>query len=343
MAVTIKQIAAESGFSASTVSHAISGRKPGKRPLSNDTINKIKTIAESLGYRPNLLAAGLARNKTYAIGVLVALLRGDFYERILEGITEVVYPEFSPLLAVHNYDLARERREIDLFIGKRVDGVIAACSGTEDIAEAYGSLVSPYSTPLVLVDRGLKGLDCPVVRGDHELTAYLAAIELIKLGHKRIVYATAAARIESTQLFKDGYVKAMGEACLEPEIIHPEMAMWEKQTNQRVAAELVRRVRSGQEAPTAVICQVDWLAYDVLSECELHGLNVPGDLSVMGLQDCEPSALPAISLSAVHVSFETVGKKAAEMLLKLIHGKEPEEKTVLIEPKVVMRRTTRMI
>ncbi|OHB56301.1 MAG: hypothetical protein A2Y12_02605 [Planctomycetes bacterium GWF2_42_9] len=342
MAITIKLIAQKSGFSASTVSHAISGRNPGKRSLSPETINKIRAVAQEMGYRPNLLAAGLAQSKTYAIGVLVALLRGDFYERILEAITEVVWPEFSPLLAVHNYDLQRERREIDLFLGKRVDGVIAACSGREENIEAYQSIIKNYSMPLVFVDRGLNGVDCPVVRGDHEKTAFLAAHELQKLGHKRIIYATAGAKLESTELFKDGYRKAMGEAGLEPIVLHPDLAVWNKQINRQLAADVVDQVRRG-DGPTAVVCQVDWLAYDVLAQCELHGLKVPDDVSVMGLQDCEPSALPAISLSTIRVSFEDVGRQAASVLLKLINGEDIGRQTFMIEPSVIMRGTTRAI
>ena len=345
MAVTLKQIAEQAGVSPSTVSHAIRGINPGKRQLSPQTIIKIRNVAQKLGYRPNMLAAGLAQNKTFTVGVLVSTLRGDFYERILEGITEVVHPQFTPLLTVHNYDKLRERRELEVLIGKRVDGIIAACSGDVENSYIYRELGEVHRMPLVLVDRGLKDINCPVVRSDHFKSTYIAVKELFGLGHRQIVFAAAGRDMDSTQIFKDGFTAAIREVGCESEsgIFAKKTNSWTRGEMKQFASEIIDHVLGLAQRPTALILQADWLAYDVLAECQVRGIRVPADLSVMGMEDCSPSALPGISLSTIKVELEQVGKIAAQMLLNLINGEVPSQTKVLVPPSVIIRKTTRML
>ncbi|MEN6385290.1 MAG: LacI family DNA-binding transcriptional regulator, partial [Phycisphaerales bacterium] len=155
MAVTLKEVAKIAGVSPSTASHAIRGIHPGKRSLSAITIQRVREVAEQLGYRPNLLAAGLANNKTFTIGIMVAKLKGNFYERILKGATEIIYPEYTGLLAVHNYQPQVERKQLEYFLGKHVDGVIAAYSGCPENLDIYLEL-QKQKMPLVLVDRAVE-------------------------------------------------------------------------------------------------------------------------------------------------------------------------------------------
>ena len=345
MAVTLKQIAEKAGVSPSTVSHAIRGILPGKRPLASETVIRIRNVASELGYRPNMLAAGLAKSKTYTIGVLVASLRGDFYERILEGITHVVHPQFTPLLTVHNYDKNRERRELEVLIGKRVDGIIAAVSGCDENVPLYSELINTHHIPLVFVDRSITSLECPVVRSDHFRSTYIAVKELYGLGHRRIVFGVGGRETDSTQIFKDGYIQAMRDAGCEASsrIIFKQTGSWTKSELKQFASELIASIRSSSPRPTALLVQADWLAYEVLAECQLTGIKVPEELSVMGMEDCDPSALPGISLSTIKVELEQVGRIAAEILLKLMNGQRPDRQKVLIPPSTILRKTTRML
>ncbi|MFA5292334.1 MAG: LacI family DNA-binding transcriptional regulator [Phycisphaerae bacterium] len=345
MAVTLKEIAKEAGVSPSTASHAIRGIHPGKRSLSAKTIQRVREVAEKLGYRPNLLAAGLASNKTFTVGILVATLRGNFYERILEGITDVMHPQFTPLLAIHNYQPDRERKEIEVFIGKHVDGIIAAYSGDAENLDIYRELKDVHKMPLVLVDRGIEGFDSPVVRSDHYLSTYLAARELGKLGHKNIIFALAGRETESTKMLIDGYNGAVSEMGLTAtaDTFYKKTQSWSLTEMKTFAENILDYISSRKPQTTAILLQADWLAYEVLAVCQDRGIKVPEDLSVMGIEDCDPSSLPCISLSTVKVELNEVGKRAAELLIKIINGEQTDGQPLVIKPSVILRKTTRQL
>ncbi|OHB60095.1 MAG: hypothetical protein A2Y12_09110 [Planctomycetes bacterium GWF2_42_9] len=345
MAVTLKEIAKQAGVSPSTASHAIRGIHPGKRALSGKTIQKVREVAERLGYRPNLLAAGLARNKTFSVGVLVATLRGNFYERILEGITEVMHPNFTPLLAIHNYQPDRERKEIEVFIGKHVDGIIAAYSGDPETMAIYREIRDVHKMPLVLVDRGIPQFKSYVVRSDHYMSTYIATRELGRLGHKNIIFALAGRETESTKTLMDGFNGAISELGLNntADIFYKKTQSWTIHEMKSFAENIIDYIGNRKPQTTALLLQADWLAYEVLSVCQDRNIRVPEDLSVMGIEDCDPSSLSFISLSTVKVELNEVGRRAADLLIKLINGEKPDDQPLVIKPSVILRKTTRQL
>lgn len=345
MAVTLKEIAKQAGVSPSTASHAIRGIHPGKRSLSAKTVQRVREVAERLGYRPNLLAAGLASNKTFTVGILVATLRGNFYERILEGITEVMHPTFTPLLAVHNYQPDRERKEIEVFIGKHVDGIIAAYSGETDNVDIYRELRDIHKVPMVLVDRGIENFECPVVRSDHYRSTYLAMRELGKLGHKNIIFALAGRETESTKMLIDGYNGAVSEMGFKEsaDIFYKKTKSWTINEMKSFAENIIDYISSRKPQTTAILLQADWLAYEVLAVCQDRGIKIPDDISVMGIEDCDPSSLPCISLSTVRVELNEVGRRAAELLINIINGEQTDGQPLVIKPSVILRKTTRQL
>ncbi|HBG28129.1 MAG: hypothetical protein A2Y10_06565 [Planctomycetes bacterium GWF2_41_51] len=345
MAVTLKEIAKEAGVSPSTASHAIRGIHPGKRALSEKTIQKVREVAEKLGYRPNLLAAGLASNKTFTIGVLVAALRGNFYERILEGVTEVIHPNFTPLLAIHNFQPDRERKEIEVFIGKHVDGIIAAYSGKPENLAIYNELRDIHKIPLVLVDRGIPNFANHVVRSDHYLSTYLAVRELEKLGHKNIIFALTDRETESTKMLIDGYNGAISEMGLKAssDIFYKKIPSLSTTEMKSFAQNIIDYISSRKPRTTALLLQTDWLAYEVLAVCQDRGIKVPQDLSIMGIEDSDPSSLPCISLSTVSVEPNEIGRRAADLLIKIINDEKTDDRLLLIKPSVILRKTTRQL
>lgn len=345
MAVTLKEIAKQAGVSPSTASHAIRGIHPGKRALSAKTIQRVREVAEKLGYRPNLLAAGLASNKTFTVGVLVATLRGNFYERILEGITEIMHPTFTPLLAIHNYKPDRERKEIEVFIGKHVDGIIAAYSGETENLDIYRELRDVHKMPLVLVDRGIPNMPSHLVQSDHYQSTYLAIRELGKLGHKNIIFALAGRETESTKTLMDGFNGAVSEMGIKnsADIFYKKTQSWSINEMRSFAENIIDYIGSRKPQTTALLLQADWLAYEVLAVCQDRGIKVPEDLSVMGIEDCDPSSLPSISLSTVKVELNEIGKRAAALLIKLINGEQTDDKPLVIKPSVILRKTTRQL
>jgi LacI family transcriptional regulator len=341
MAVTLKEVARMAGVSPSTASHAIRGIHPGKRALSALTIKRVRQVAEQLGYRPNLLAAGLANNKTFTLGVVVANLKGNFYERILKGATEVIYPEYTTLLSVHNNQPDRERKEIEFFIGKRVDGIIAAYSGYQQNIEIYRE-IKKHNIPLVLVDRAIEDFQCHLVKSDYYSSAYMAVEELTKLGHKKIIFALTGRQSENTNMLIDGFKAAVSAKGINDsaEIYNADMPTSSDDELKKLAENIVEHIKSKRPQTTAVLAERDWLAYEILAVFQERGIKVPQEISLMGIEDSDPSSLRCVGLSSVRIELYEVGRRAAQMLVKLINGQYADTESVIIRPTVMLRRTT---
>ncbi len=345
MAVTLKKIAEETGLSVATVSLAIRGKSAGKFSLSPETIKTVQEAAGKLGYRTNRLAASLTSSSTKMVGVLIAALHGDYYEKILAGIEQEIAPEYTPLLGVHNYDSERERSLLDGFMCNRVDGLIAAFSGSSENIELYRTIREVYKIPVVLVDRPIPGLDLPVIRCDHFGQAFQATQTLLDLGHRRI-HLVSAVGFLNPEYHQDGYFQAMKAAgCREHVkiITSPYTKGWGKDGLRKFAKEVTDSWQVLEDRATAFVVQNDWLAYEILAECHERGIRVPGDLSVMGLDDCLPSSMVGVELSSVAQVPDEIGFEAARHLLNSINGHDDENSDVILPVEVKTRKTTARI
>jgi LacI family transcriptional regulator len=340
MAVTLKEVAKLAGVSLSTASHAIRGIDPGKRSLSAFTIKRVREVAEQLGYRPNLIAAGLANNKTFTIGVMIPHLKGNFYERIIRGLNEIIYPNYTTLLSIHNNDVEMERKGIEFLIGKRVDGVIAGYSGSKENLHLYRELQK--HSPVVLVDRSIEDFDSYVVKSDYYLSTYLAVEELVKLGHKNILFVFCGKQLENKNKLLTGFKAAISDFKLNnsAEIYSDCDSNVPGRCMENLAAKVIDYIKSDKQQITAVLTGRDWLAYEMLAVCQERGIKVPQELSIMGIEDSDPSMLRCVSLSSVRIELQEVGRRSAELLLKLINDEEIEKKPIIIKPAVILRKTT---
>ena len=349
MSITLKQVAKKAGVSAATASLAISGKKAGNRRLSPDTVNRIKEAASQMGYRPNALASSLRSSMTHMIGVSLSSISFSS-EETLSGIKQKVYPSFTPVLAVHNYDGSFEKIELEAFLSKRIDGIIAAFSGDLDSVGIYRDLVKQYNIPIVLINRSIPGLDLPIVRFDHYSGAYDATEALMKLGHKSIHYATVSASkemMEGHRLRMEGYKDAMKEAGLKGQVrITSELGKlnWTQKKNlQDVAHVVVDAWQEYGKPASALFLDNDWLACAVLGELKCRNIKVPEDVSVMGYGGYNFSALKFIDLSTVDARSEAIGTEAANLLLKLIAGEQWDGKPIVLPGEIMMGGTTRAV
>lgn len=338
MRITMQRVAQEAGVSTASVSIALGSKRPGNRRVSDETTRRIRNIAKSMGYRPNLLASNLRRNKTNTIGVLIAVLDGDFYGKILSGINDVFSGAYTPMLGVHDYSSEKERKQLDVFIGTHVDGIIAAYSGSPETIALYNEITSKYKIPVVLVDRGVPGMVLPLVRSDHFAQTHSAVKALQGLGHKRILYVTAAPLLQSTESRRMGYAAAMKESGDDNmiEIVANPAAKDLRQ----FACQILNQWQLSRTPASAMLIQNDLLAYQIFLESKTRKIRIPEDLSIMGLDDCYLSSLDEIRLSTVAQKTRMIGSEAAKLLDKLMKGQTWNGETVILPTEVVMRNTT---
>lgn len=342
---TIKDIAVASGFSKSAVSAALSGKKS-TISLSQETRVKILDAAKKLNYQPNILARSMSEQRSFLIGLLLWDVNTSLATELIRGIQDqVVGHRYAPVVFSHS-NPEQERDNFKTCMDRKVDALIvnASAGGASGGRSKARSWRVSKEVPVVeVLGRG----DRPWVVLDYRASARIATEYLLKLGHQRIALltydqyrgdpdATNAKHWNAREQFR-GYEQTMQQAGRTPcvlthpllDVAHPELA-W---TDQVAAA--APGMLAGADRPTAVICYDDRQAYGLMRACKDMGLEVPGDLSIVGHLDREASSLVDPALTTLRVPAAQLGAKAAQMCFDMMQGR-PVSNTSY-EPQLIIR------
>lgn len=310
---TIFDIAEEAGVSASTVSRVLNNSMPVDPAKKAAVLKAVK----SLNYKPNLAAQELGRGRTMTIGILVPQSASIFYNTIVDGIEQSLQKTpYRSLVASSNFDPEEERKLLDLLVARKVDGIITLWN---QLDENY-LLEIAKDIPLISIGRQLNGLEKQCLLVSNELGAYQVTKYLIERGHTRIAHITGALRVPDSLQRLDGYKQALHEAGLEPD---PQLIVegnFEEQSGLfGVGVLFARGVRF-----TALFAGNDMMAMGARLGFYRHGLRVPDDVSLVGFDDQPGSSYTIPPLTTVRQPMTEMGTAAAQAVLDLIEGQEPD-------------------
>lgn len=312
------------GISRVTVQRALSGH-----PYVNEDIrNEVQKAAKKHGYRPHANAASLRRGATQAIGVLLFNVRsakaivGPVFFEYLAGITDRLVEHEYKTLVVRDWQLAGDDgdRTPILFRERSMDGLICTHPTTPLLAQFIQSL----KVPVVWLDSGHHE-DRGAVWRDEPGATRLAVDTLVKLGHRRIVYLDKpmigpqkpADRVYSVHHSvierSNAYREAMAARNLDPlrmdAFVYPE------------TIGPLKELLSRPDRPTACLCYSTNEAFWVRTICIEAGLSVPGDVSILALDDTAAVADQWPELGRVAFDRYAMGRCAAEMMLEMLGNK----------------------
>jgi len=327
--LSIKDIARLARVSHPTVSRALQNS-----PLVNvRTAERIRKIAEESGYRASAVARGLVTRRTQTIGLVVTTVADPFTSEVVSGIEQTASDHgYSVFLADSNADPERERRVVQQFAERRVDGIIVTSSR---VGALYLPLLSEMRVPIVLVNDQHPGEFVHSVMISNTEGTLSAVQHLIELGHRRIAYIGDRSGYQSDAERFAGYRQALDAAGIRftselavPGNGKPEAAMRAMDT----LLALARR-------PTAVCCYNDMTALGVMRSTHSHGLRVPDDISVTGFDDLFLASYTQPTLTTVRQPMRRMGQLAMENLIKLMAGQTSPVK-IKVEPQLIVREST---
>jgi LacI family transcriptional regulator len=327
--VTIRDVAKLAGVSPSTVSRVLSGATH----VAMEKRAAVLAAIEQFHYRPNVVAQGLARGRSRAIGVLTQDVTSAFYGGIQLGIAQGFRGSgYQPLFAAGNaVDEAEEA--LDMLLDRRVDSLILVGGRVPDDRLAQVSA----SVPLLAIGRSINGLEDHCLHVANLEGAREATRHLVGLGHRRIAHVTGIPGHRDAVDRYDGYVRALTDAGLP---VDPRLVVagnFEEQSGAHgVQKLLARRVRF-----TALFAGNDQMAYGALQALARRGLRVPQDVSVVGFDDQRGAAYTIPALTTVRQPAVEMGRAAAEAVLRLLRGEPLSLPTFSTE--LVVRESTRRL
>ena len=329
---TIGDVAKAAGVSVATVSRALRGVDR----VSPRTRDRVLAAATELHYVASPAATSLVSGRTRGVGVITPYFNRWFFATVVSGIEKVLREEgFHVLLCDlegHTFDTRLPITQTMLW--KRADGAIIL-----NVPPVPGerSLLDRLGMPVVTVGNRQPGW--PSVRIDDRAAMALATRYAIELGHREIGYAgTVPASITHLQTPFDRRA-AFSQVMAEHGLVCPPEWTLECDWTAAGAALHADRLFALPHIPTCVITASDEMAFGVLSAARRHGLRVPQDVSVIGIDDHVHSEI--FDLTTVRQDVEAQGRRAGQIMLDALHGLGPD--TVIdevLDVELVVRGST---
>ncbi len=329
--VTIRDVAAHAGVSHQTVSRVINNHKR----VTPETRSRVKSAIAELGYRPNAIARSMALGRTCMISCIAPNLTDFTFGNIFEG-AEAKAHEHGYFVIISSAGDLDEFRDIvtELIDSRRVPGMIVI---NPYIDERYTLI--PENFPVVFVGSRPRELEISSVTLNDELAAYEATAHLIGLGHRNIAMITGPMIEDCSQDRCRGFEKALQQAGIDDD---PSMVLegdWSATSGQDA---LMRLAEVGQ-IPTAIFAQNDLMAIGVIQAARKIGLNVPTQLSVIGVDDIPLASYFDPALTTMRQNIQQIGQEAARLLIEKIENPYLPRQTVSVNAHLVVRNSTRPI
>jgi DNA-binding LacI/PurR family transcriptional regulator len=315
--VTIRDIAERAGVSKGAVSYALNGR-PG---VSDDTRDRILSIAEELGWYPNRAARALSAARADACGLVLArpartLALEPFFMEFIAGVESELATRAIALTLQLVEDVEHEIAVYRRWWGEhRVDGVLMVDLRVED--PRVEELVR-LGLPAVVVGGPVENRALPAVWHDEASVVTEAVQYLAALGHERIAHVTGVLDFVHTVQRAAAFRHVTGELGVEAEVVETDYSAEQ-------GARATRRLLSLPEPPTAILFDSDLLAVTGLGVAQQMGFAVPDELSIVGWDDSLISQVVHPPLTAITRDIDAFGGAAVRLLLDAIDGRASED------------------
>jgi LacI family transcriptional regulator len=322
---SLADISRRAGVSIATASRVLNGSS---HPVSEATRSRVLAAADELGYRPSELARALVKRTSRIVGVIVGDIVDPYFAEIARGVEDVA-ARVGHLTMVCNADRrpAAELAHLDVLRDYHAAGVVFAGSGYEHVAEAAAlrtAVEELQEGGAVVVALAVRDLDCPSVLVDNRAAARDATEHLLELGHRRIAFVEGPAGLHTSAHRLEGFRAAVATAGAEAVVLP---GGFEFEAGAAAAEALL-----AGELPDAVLGVNDEVAIGLLTGLRRAGVDVPGQISVAGIDDTRPARL--VDLTSVSLPLHELGEMAARVIL------EGAEGGAVLPHRLVRRATT---
>ena len=327
---TLKTIGQIAGLSHVAVSKALRDAPD----ISAATKERVRKIADELGYTPNVAARNLYLRRTSTIGMIVPAM-GDntAYDLIFNEVSAAAAAlDFCVMLGSSHRSVELEVRHCRMMVGNQVGALIVAPC-TSEIAHIEAAC---GPTPAIFVGGRIGPEVEYALQCDYQHGGELAVGHLTELGHRDIALLIYGPENRAASQKEEGFAQAMVRRGLAPRILRAGRAGGAMQAG----IDGVERLLAEGRLPTALWCASDYMAIGAIKVLKAHGLSVPGDVSVMGHDDVYADPWPDMGLTTLRTPMAEIGKAAVELAIALIEHDGEILPRQVFRPSLVVRGST---
>jgi len=311
--VTIADVARLAGVSKTTVSHAISG----KRPVAPATRERITQIIAELGFRPNALARSLRMQRTQTIALIIPDITDPYYPALARGLQDTLASYgYYAILCNTDGEWHQEHEFIVNAIQRQVDGIILSSSYTSH--ENVRQLVE-HSVAFVSIGPNTCHPDTDHITTDDQTGAMNATRYLLQQGHQRIGFIGGSPKQPHASARLAGYCKALEEAHIPIDEALIVEGDFKRTGGQQAFCTLIQQF-DAKTRPTAVFCANDLMAIGALDVARQLGMKIPYDMAIIGYDDITAASLVTPALTTIQPHTYDAGKVAGQLLMERITG-----------------------
>ncbi|MGS2780083.1 substrate-binding domain-containing protein [Robertmurraya sp. GLU-23] len=331
--VTMKDIASRLGVSSVTISKALND----KEGVGEELREKIKAVAEEMGYRYNTVAKAMKEGTTYNIGVMIperftSISQSSFYLDVYQHISRALEEYgYYGILNILSSDDEDQLHLPKLYHENKVDGFVFL----GQINKEYIKTIQIMDLPKVFLDFYDEQTDIDAIITDNFMGAYEITNYLINKGHKNIAFV---GNVYSTSSIQDrflGYYKSLLEHKME--LVSDYIIKDRDERGKYIEMTIPEHM------PSAFVCNCDQIAHNLILKLKSQGIRVPEDCSVVGFDNDIYATISDPPLTTIAVDVEEMAKTSARFIVEKIKDSHKRFGRVSIKGNIVYRDSVKEI
>lgn len=333
-AVNLKRLSKLLNLSVSTISRALRD----SHEISQETKQKVLSLAAQLNYQPNPYASSLRRQKSKTIAVVVPEIANNFFSLAINGIGSVAQERgYHVLIYLTHEDVQQETSIVRHLLSGRVDGALVSVSSQTDDVSHLAEL-RKKGLPIVFFDRVSEEIETAKVTTDDYESGFKATEHLIEQGCRRIAYLLISKNLSIGIKRMQGHLDALRKHGIDIEdnlVIHGSNDV---QENYAMIEQLLR----GADRPQGIFASVEKLAITAYHVCRDLSLKIPDDIKIISFSNLETASLLNPSLTTITQPAYEIGKQAAAILFKALDKNKThiDNELIVLKSTLVVRDST---
>lgn len=330
--ISMEDIAKELGISKVSVSKALSD----KEGVSEELRNRVKEVANHLGYRINNSARSLKTNRQFNIGILISekfIMDKEAYYFSVSGeiIRRLDDYGISGIMEIINYQAEKNSIPPRVYNEKKVDGIIVL----GQLKTEYLKMIEDINLPVVFFDFYVKDSKTDSIVADNFFSGYALTNLLIAKGHRKIAYVGSIMATSSIQDRYLGYYKSLIENQIS---LNCDYVIEDRDEQGRFI-----ELKFPDELPTAFVCNCDRVAYSLVNELRKIGKKIPDDCSVVGFDNSIFSTITDPQITTVDNNIDKMVSTAVKVIVKKIANPQRTYDRILIPGTIIERNSVKAL